>query len=201
MSTNPLHNLTYGLFVLSVKDEEKDNGCIINTCTQLTSKPDVISFAVNKKNYTSEILLKNENFNISILSEIVKFDTISRFGMQSGRDIDKLQNYRVGRTENGIFYVNSESNAVISGKIKKIIDVGTHNLFIADVISCKLLSDVPSVTYSYYQKNIKKNQKPTSKKHAWRCKICGYVYEGDFLPQDFICPLCKHPASDFEQIQ
>ena len=201
MSSNPMHNLTYGLFILAVRDGINENGCIINTCTQITSKPDVISFAVNKQNHTSDILLKTGEFNISILSEDVKFETITRFGMQSGRSVDKLNNIKVEHGSNGIFYISYESNAVIFGKVKQVIDVGSHNLFIANVISSKILSAVPSVTYSYYQNHIKKNQLPKTSKHAWRCKVCGYVYEGENLPPDFICPLCKHPASDFEQVQ
>ena len=139
-------------------------------------------------------------FNVSILSEDVSFDTFKHFGFQSGRDVNKFDGYTdVKRSENGILYLTSCSNGFVSGKVIQTIDVGTHLIFIAEVEDCDILSDVPSVTYDYYHKNIK--PKPQEeKKGGYRCKICGYVYEGEPLPADFICPLCKHGADDFEKI-
>lgn len=196
---NSMFKFTYGLFVLTTKDE-KDNGCIVNTAQQVTQNPLRISVAVNKANYTHDMIAKTGVFNVSILSEKTPFEVFERFGFHSGRDTDKFKDCDyVGETENGIKYLTSYSNAVISGKVIEIIDCGSHSLFIADVTEAKVLSDEPSVTYQYYFDHIK--PKPETKKKGYVCKICGYVYEGDTLPDDFVCPLCKHPASDFEPLK
>lgn len=199
---NAMFNLTYGLYILTAKDGSKDNGCIINTVTQVTAEPNRISVAINKSNYTHDMIAKTGEFNVSILTENSKFETYKHWGFQSGKDVDKCEAISFKRAENGIIYIAEETNAYISARVISSIDLGTHTLFIADVTAMDVLSDGSSVTYDYYHKNIK-SAKPKSdgKKKGFICTICGYIYEGDTLPDDFICPLCKHPASDFEPIE
>ena len=200
MNKNTMFKISYGLYVLSASENGFDNGCIINTFSQVTDTPLRVSVTINKSNKTCEMIERTGKFNVSILSEDVPFDTFKHFGFQSGRDVNKFDGYTdVKRSENGILYLTSCSNGFVSGKVIQTIDVGTHLIFIAEVEDCDILSDVPSVTYDYYHKNIK--PKPQEeKKGGYRCKICGYVYEGEPLPADFICPLCKHGADDFEKI-
>ena len=200
MDNAAIFKLSYGLFVLSAKDGEKDNGCIVNTVQQVTTTPNRITVAVNKGNFTCEMISKTGAFNVSVLSTDVPFDIFKRFGFQSGRDVDKLEGFDdYAGGENGIIYLSRYANAVISGKVVDTYDLGTHILFIADVTDAKILSDKDSVTYDFYHKNIKPAPQKTEKK-GWRCKICGYIYEGEELPEDFICPICKHGAADFEPI-
>ena len=202
MDAKAMFKLSYGLFVLTAKDGEKDNGCIINTASQVTAEPNRITIAVNKGNYTHDMIKKTGVFNVSILSQDVTFDTFKHFGFQSGRDTDKFDGYAdAERSANGLFYLTKGTNALISAKVTDMKEFETHTLFIADVTECRVLSDVESVTYAYYFAHIKPKPQPVEEKKAgWVCKICGYVYEGEELPADFICPLCKHPASDFEKL-
>lgn len=194
-----LFKLTYGLFVLSTRDGEKDNGCIINTAMQVTDTPLQIAVAVNKSNYTCEMIQKSGVFNVSILSESTPFSVFENFGFKSGRTEDKFKVFEnKKRSNNGVFYITEYTNAFISAKVVNTVDCGTHLMFIGEVTEAEILSDKPSVTYDYYFKNIK--PKPAEKKKGYVCKICGYVYEGEPLPDDFICPWCKHPASDFEKL-
>jgi flavin reductase (DIM6/NTAB) family NADH-FMN oxidoreductase RutF/rubredoxin len=170
--------------------------------TQVTTDPNRIIVAVNKNNLTHDIIKRTGSFNVSILTENAKFDTFKHWGFQSGRDTDKTAGIAARRTSNGIIYIDSdETNAVISAEVISATDLGTHTLFLADVTDCELLSNAPSVTYAYYQKNIKPAPQQTEqKKKGFICNICGYIYEGDTLPDDFICPWCKHPASDFRPL-
>ena len=203
MNEKTLNKLSYGLFVLTAADGDKDNGCIINTVTQIASDPLKISISVNKANFTCEMIQKTNKFNVSVLSEDAVFDTFKHFGFQSGRDVDKFADFKeCKRSGNGIYYVTKGTNAYISGWVTDQIDMGSHMLFIATIADMDILSDVPSATYAYYHANIKpKPEKKTEGgKTVWRCTICGYEYEGEELPADFICPLCKHPASDFEKV-
>ena len=200
MDDKAIRNLTYGLFVLTAKEGDKDNGCIINTVTQVASNPDRISIAVNKNNYTHDMIKATGEFNVSILSKDTPFETFKHFGFQSGRDVDKTEGITFSRSENGLIYLTENANAYLSGKVIEMIDVGSHTLFVADLVDAAVLSDVDSVTYAYYFSNIKPAPQ-AEKKKGWVCKICGYIYEGEELPPDFICPICKHPASDFERIQ
>ena len=202
MNKKAMYKLSYGLFVLSTRQDDRDYGCIINTAGQVTSEPNRISIAVNKANYTHDMLLKSGKFNVSILSEAASFATFQRFGFQSGRTVDKFADYDgCARSANGVLYVIEGTNAFISATVEQTIDLGSHTLFIAAVDDMEVLSDVPSATYAYYQSDIKpKPQKPATSKTVWRCTVCGYVYEGEELPADFTCPLCKHPASDFEKV-
>ena len=198
IDNNSLFKISYGLFVLSAKDGEKDNGCIINTAQQITNAPNRISVAVNKANYTHDMIVKSKKFNVSTLTESTPFEIFQHFGFQSGKDTEKFVGEPL-RTENGIAYIGGVSNAVISGEVEQIIDCETHSIFIAKVTEAKILSDEKSVTYDYYFANIKPKPKKEEKK-GYVCKICGYVYEGEPLPADFICPICKHGSEDFEKL-
>ena len=200
LQNEAMFKLSYGLFVLTAKDGNKDNGCIINTAMQITDNPKQIAVCVNKSNLTHDMIVKTREFNISVLSEKANFELFKRFGFKSGRDADKISGYfDFSRSENGIVYLNQAVNAFMSGKAVNVVDCGTHSMFIAEVTQAEVLSDDKSVTYEYYFANIK--PKPEKKKKGFVCKICGYVYEGETLPEDFVCPLCKHPASDFEELE
>ncbi len=206
MDQKVMYTLSYGLFVLSARRGEKDNGCITNTAIQVTAEPNRIAIAVNKANYTHDMVLETGKFTLSVLSEEAKFDLFQRFGFQSGRDVDKLADFQehIARDGNGVVYVTQGTNAWISCQVVSTMDLGTHTLFVADVLDGGVLSQAPSATYSYYQSHIKpKPAAPAaeSSKKRWVCTVCGYVYEGEELPADFICPLCKHPASDFELLK
>jgi len=203
MNTNAMFKIGYGLYVLTARENGFDNGCIINTVTQVTATPNRITVAVNKANKTHDMILATGEFNVSILTESASFDIFKSFGFRSGKDTDKFSDFsNTARSSNGIYYIKETTNAYISAKVINSTDLGTHTLFLADVTDCDVLSDATSVTYDYYHKYIK--PKPEVKKMAkvyYRCKICGYIHESDTLPDDFICPLCKHPASDFERVE
>jgi len=202
VDTSAMNKLSYGLFVLTARDGDKDNGCIINTAMQITSSPLRVSIAVNKDNFTHDLIAKTGVFNVSILATGVPFDIFKQFGFSSGRDADKFAgvNYN-DRSANGLRYISEHSNSIISANVCESYDCGTHTLFIADVTESFVLSNEPSVTYQYYFDHIKpKPQKPVEKKKGFVCKICGYIYENDTLPDDFVCPICKHGAIDFEPL-
>lgn len=198
MDNNALFKLSYGLFVLTARQEQKDNGCIINTAIQITDAPKRIQICVNKQNLTHDMILQTGIFNVSVLSQDAVFWVFQHYGFQSGRDTDKFENIPAARTSNGVRYVQGCANAVISGKVINTVDCGTHTLFIADVTDAEILSDEPSMTYQYYFDYVKPKPEP-AKQERWVCKICGYVYEGEELPPDYVCPLCKHGAEDFEK--
>ena len=200
MNTNALFKIGYGLYVLPANENGKDNGCIINTAMQVTSEPCQIAICVNKNNYTCEMIQRTKKFNLSILAEGVSFDTFKNFGFQSGKTVHKFTNFSATkRTPNGILYITENTNAYMSAWVKQEVDLGTHVMFIAQLVDAEVLSDKPTVTYDYYQKHIKPKPQKTEKK-GWRCKICGYIYEVEILPPDYICPVCKHGAIDFEKV-
>lgn len=203
MNPKAMFKLSYGLFVLTSAFEGRESGCIINTGIQVTSEPNRISIAVNKGNFTKGLVEGSGKFNLSVLSEKASFETFRHFGFQSGRDVDKFAGYAdCKRSANGLYYVTAGTNAYLSAAVEQTVDLGSHMLFIAGVEDMELLSEEPSATYAYYQSHIKPKppQQSASGKTAWRCRVCGYIYEGEELPADFTCPLCKHPASDFEKI-
>lgn len=198
MDNNALFKMSYGLFVLTAQKDGKDNGCIINTAMQVTDSPNRMAIAVNKANFTHDMVLETGVFNLSVLSEEAAFSIFQKYGFQSGRDVDKFADVPETRTQNGLRYVANATNAVISGKVITAQDCGTHTLFVAEVTDAKILSEAPSVTYQYYFDHIKPKPEP-AQKTSWVCKICGYVYEGEQLPEDFVCPWCKHGSEDFEK--
>ena len=205
MDKKAMYRLSYGLFVLTAREAEKDNGCIINTAIQAASEPNQLSICVNKANHTHDMILRTGKFTVSILSQKAEFELFRHFGFQSGRDVNKFEAFdKCERGTNGLYYITEGTNAYISVTVKKTEDLGSHTMFIGEITDMEVLSDIPSVTYEYYQSHIKPAPQPRVKaeegKTVWRCRICGYEYEGEELPEDFICPICKHPASDFERV-
>ena len=199
-----LFTLSYGLYVLTAREGGRDLGCIVNTVTQLTENPTRIALSVNKQNFTFEVIRRTGLFNVSVLTEAAPMDLFRHFGFQSGRDVDKFAGRTDPVSENGLRYIGGPANALISGKVEQAVDCGTHMLFIALVTEARKLSDAPSMTYAYYFANVKPKPQPKPAQEKPRrgfvCRICGYFYEGDELPPDFICPLCKHGAADFEPV-
>ena len=203
MDPKALFNISYGVFLLSAKNREKTNACITNTCMQVASDPVRIAITCLNSNLTCEMIKESGEFTLSILDVTCTFDTIRHFGMQSGRTVDKLDGLDLPTAGNGLPYLNWASCAYLACKVVSSLDLGTHMLFIAEVQEAERLSDEASLTYADYQARLKPKpqNKPVEKKIVgWRCKICGYVYEGSELPADFVCPLCGHDASDFEPI-
>ncbi len=205
MDNKAMYKLSYGLFVLTAKDDIKANGCITNTAIQVASEPNQLSFAVNKANFTHDMLMKTKKANVSVISEAADFELFKHFGFQSGRDVDKFADFKDYKlADNGIPYITKGTNAFFSIDIKQTLDLGSHTLFIGEPTAMEVLDATASATYAYYQDNIKpKPEKVGETKTGqtiWRCKICGYEYVGEELPEDFICPICKHPASDFEKV-
>ena len=207
LDNKAIFNISYGLFVLVARQGDKDNACIINVAQQVTSDPLQIMICVNKQNLTHDMILRTLKFNLCPLSEEATMKPFQHFGFQSGKTVNKFAECKQElRTDNGLLYMPKYINSVISCVVTKSIDLGTHTMFIAMPLEAKVLSDSPSITYAYYQQHIK--PKPTnpqtiepSNKKRWVCDVCGYVYEGDELPADFICPWCKHPASDFKLME
>ena len=205
MDKKAMYKMTYGLFVLTTNVDGKDYGCIINTAIQVSSDPNRISIAVNKANFTHDLILQTRKFTVSAISEEASFDLFKRFGFQSGRDVDKFAGFdAISRGYNGCAIITEGTNAFFSGWVEQTLDLGSHTLFIAPVTDMEVLSKAPSCSYAYYQDQIKPKPQPVGKtqdgKTIWRCRICGYEYVGEEIPEDFICPICKHPASDFEKV-
>ena len=204
MDTSALFNIGYGLYVLTTCHNDIDNGCIVNTVTQVTSNPLQIAVTVNKGNYTHELIMNSCVFNVSILTTETPMFVFEHFGFQSGRTVNKFANCEAEhRAVNGVLYIPKYTNAFLACKVNNSIDFETHTMFIADVLDAQVLSDKPSVTYDYYQNHIKpkpQTPKPSNGKRRWECKVCGYIYEGDFLPDDIECPLCKHGKEEFVEI-
>lgn len=201
MDMSAMFKIGYGLYVLTCEEDGKDNGCIINTLIQVTSTPNRVSVTVNKNNYTCRMIKRQKKFNVSMLTEGASFEIFKHFGFVSGGSVDKFKGYSAyERAENGIAYITEATNAYISGKVVEEIDLGTHIMFIADVTDGKVLSGENSLTYAYYHANVKPKPAAEAKKSGYRCKICGHVYEGDTLPDDYVCPICKHGKDDFEKI-
>lgn len=200
VDNNAMYKLSYGLFVLTTCEEGVDNGCITNTAIQVTSSPNRVAVAVNKKNYTHDMIVSARKFNVSILTEGTPFSVFERFGFKSGREVNKFADFEdVKRSENGIVYLTKYTNSFISAEVIEMVDCGTHTLFIANTVEAKVLSTEPSVTYAYYFEHIKPKPE-AAKKKGFVCKVCGYVYEGEELPKDYVCPLCGHGAEDFEPL-
>ena len=194
-----LFNIGYGLYVVTTKDGAKDNACIVNTVSQITSQPMVVAVSVNKANYTCELINKTKVLNVNCLNVDAPFKVFQDYGFVSGRDKNKFEGVEVVRSKNGLVYLTQYCNSLISLKVKEVIDMGTHDMFICEVTESIILNKKETMTYTYYQTNVK--PKPEAKKTGYVCKVCGYVYEGEELPEDFICPLCKHGASDFEPLK
>ncbi|MBR3082466.1 MAG: flavin reductase [Clostridiales bacterium] len=205
MDKKTMNKISYGLYVVTANADGKDNGCITNTAVQVTSDPERISVTINKSNLTCDMIASSGLFTLSVISEKADFELFKHFGFQSGRDVDKFEGFKACRkAANGTMIITEGTNAYISGKVIQSIDLGTHIMFIADVTDMEILTDDASATYAFYHSNIKPKPEAVGTtadgQTIWRCRICGYEYVGEELPDDFICPLCKHPASDFEKV-
>ena len=194
-----LFNIGYGLYVITTNDGKKDNGLIVNTVTQLSDKPFTVAVCINKANYSCSTVKATKKLNVNCLSVDAPFDIFKQYGFVSGRDVDKFANQEVTRSHNGLVVLPQYVNAFMSLEVKSIVELDTHLMFICGVTESRVLSSQETMTYTYYQKNVK--PKPEEKKKGYVCKVCGYVYEGDELPEDYVCPLCKHGAADFEKIE
>lgn len=203
MDKKALYSLSYGVFMLGTRAGERKNGCITNTCIQVANSPTRVAISVLNSNYSCDLLKEGGVFSLSMLDQTATFETISHFGFQSGRDVDKLKDKGLPEDVNGVPYLKEQCCAVISCKVISMQDLGSHTLFVAEVVDGEVLSDVPPLTYADYQSKVK--PKPEQKKEdrkivGWRCKICKYEYKGSELPADFSCPLCGHGPEDFEPI-
>ena len=193
-----LNNIGYGLYVVTCNDGKKDNGLIVNSVCQVTSTPNRVAVTINKDNYSHHVIKQSGKMNVNCLTTETPFSIFEKFGFVSGRNTDKFADDELLRSDNGLVILPRYVNGVLSLAVDDYIDLDTHGMFVCTVTEARVISDKPSLTYAYYHENVK--PKPDTGKKGWVCKICGYVHEGD-LPEDFICPLCKHPASDFEEIK
>lgn len=194
-----LFNIGYGLYVVTSNDGTKDNGLIVNTVTQVTNTPNRIAVVINKENYSHHVIRQTGIMNINCLSQDAPFSVFENFGFQSGRNADKFKDFAPLRSDNGLAFLPRYINSFLSLKVEDYVDLGTHGMFICSITEARVISDAETMTYTYYQNEVKPKPQTEGKK-GFVCKICGYVYEGDELPEDFICPLCKHGAADFEPI-
>lgn len=194
-----LFKIGYGLYVVTCHDGKRDNGLIVNTVAQVTSTPNRIAVTINKQNYSHHVIKQTGIMNVNCLSVETPFKIFENFGFQSGRSVDKFSEMVPLHSDNGLAFLPKYINSFMSLKVEQYLDLDTHGMFICSVTEARVLSDKETVTYSYYQSNIKPKPETAGKK-GFVCKVCGYVYEGDELPEDFICPLCKHGAADFEPI-
>ena len=195
-----LFRIGYGLYVVTSNDGKKDNGLIVNTVTQLTDNPYRVAVNINKANYSHHVIQQTGILNVNCLSVDAPFSVFEQFGFQSGRSVDKFAGQKVNRADNGLVFLDKYINAFMSLKVEHYVDLGTHGMFICSVTEARVMSEQDTMTYTYYQKHVKP-QPQTDGKKGWVCKVCGYIYEGDELPEDIICPLCKHGAVDFEPIE
>jgi len=201
MNPKALYKITYGLYWLSVRSYGQDNACIINTAVQVASEPLRISISVNKANKTHAMIMESGRFNLSALTIDAPFELFQRFGMQSGRDVNKFIGFEdMKRAENGIYVLSRYANAYLSCKIVRTLDLGSHTLFIAELEDAQVLGENTNCTYGYYQSDIKPKPRQEKKK-GWVCTVCGHVYEGEEIPEDYVCPLCKHGREDFEPLK
>ena len=194
-----LFNIGYGLYVVTSNDGSRDNGLIVNTVTQVTNTPNRIAVAINKQNYSHDVIKQSGILNVNCLSTDAPFTVFETFGFQSGRNVDKFENSEVLRSDNGLVFLPRYINSFMSLKVEQYLDLDTHGMFICSVTEARVISDLDTMTYTYYQNNVKPKPQSDGKK-GFVCKVCGYIYEGDELPEDYICPLCKHGAADFEPI-
>ena len=195
-----LFNIGYGLYVVTSNDGKKDNGLIVNTVTQVTNTPNRIAVTINKENYSHHVIKQTGKMNINCLTVDTPFSVFEKFGFVSGRNVDKFAECEPLRSDNGLVFLPRYINSFMSLTVEQYVDLDTHGMFICSITEARVISDKETITYTYYQNHTKPKPQTEGKK-GYVCKICGYVYEGDVLPEDFICPLCKHGAADFEEIK
>ena len=194
-----LFNIGYGLYVVTTNDGKKDNGLIVNTVTQLTSTPLCVAVTVNKNNYSHDVIKQTGKMNVNTLTVEAPFKVFETFGFASGKDTDKFRSCSPGRSENGLVVLPHYINSYMSLEVRQYVDLGTHGMFICSVTEAKVVSETETMSYTYYHKNVKPKPK-TEEKKGYICKICGYIHDEAELPPDFVCPICKHGAEDFEEI-
>lgn len=203
MAKSAMRDLSYGVFILTASMGDKVNACITNTCIQVATNPTRVAFSVINANYTCDFLKQSQYCSIGIMAKSSSFGIIKNFGLQSGRDVNKFINYQYEKNEKSIAYVSTDCVSTLFLKIVSKTDLGSHTLFVAEVVDEKIYKNEEVLTYAYYYSNIKPKKEEVDKSKkiiAWKCKICGYIYEGEVLPKDYICPLCGHPAEDFEPV-
>lgn len=202
MNINALYKIGYGLYVLTAKQKEKDNGCIINTLMQVTSfAPFLGLISLSKQNYTHQMIQETKEFNVSMLTQKTPYDVFKHFGFQSGKNVDKFASFKeTQRSQNGLLYLSKWSNAYVSCRVMDEIDFQTHTVFKVEIVDAVELEKETSITYDYYQQYTKPKPQKTEIKKGYRCTICNYIYEGEILPADYICPVCKHGAADFVKL-
>ena len=201
MDKKAMYDIGYGLYVLTAKEGDKSSGCIINTVMQVADNPIRVAISINKGNKTHDMIMESGRFNLSALTTKTPFSLFQRFGMQSGRDVNKFIGFEdVERADNGIYRLSAYSNAYLSCKLLRTVDLGSHTIFITELEAAQVLSQEEACTYGYYQSDIKPKPQPAQKK-GWVCSVCGHVYEGEQLPDDYICPLCRHGKEDFRPLE
>lgn len=194
-----LHQISYGLYIISARENGKDNAFVCNTVAQIGSSPDLVAVSINKANHSCGMILRTGKMNVNVLTESAPFSLFERFGFQSGKNTDKMKGFLYGRSENNLPVLRENTNAFCSLKVKSAIELPSHYLFLCTVEESAVLSKEASMTYSFYHQNVKPKA-PKKQKKGWVCKICGYVHEEETFPEGFLCPWCKHPPSDFERI-
>jgi flavin reductase (DIM6/NTAB) family NADH-FMN oxidoreductase RutF len=195
-----LFNIGYGLYVVTSHDGNKDNGLIVNAVSQLTDKPNRVAVTINKANYSHHVIKQTGKLNVNCLDTTAPFEIFQRFGFQSGRTADKFAGMDVMRSDNGLAFLPRYINSFMSLKVENYVDLDTHGMFICSVTEARVLGKNETMTYNFYQSNVKPKPQTEGKK-GYVCKVCGWVYEGETLPEDIVCPLCKHGAADFEPIK
>jgi len=195
-----LFNIGYGLYVVTSNDGKKDNGLIVNTVTQVTNTPNRIAVTINKENYSHHVIKQTGKMNVCCLAETAPFSVFEAFGFRSGRNVDKFADCEPLRSDNGLIFLPRHINAFMSLEVESYVDLDTHGMFICSIAEARVISDVPTMTYTYYQENVKPKPQTEEGKKGFVCKVCGWVYEGEELPDDIVCPLCKHGAADFEPL-
>lgn len=199
INESAISKISYGLYVVTTNDGVRDNGIIVNTVTQVTNTPCRIAVTIDKRNYSYETVMQTGRMNVNCLTVDAPFEVIERFGFKSGRDTNKFDKVSFKRSENSLAVLEKHINAYISLKLEEYVDIDTHGMFICSVDEAVSINNDESMTYEYYRRNVKP-QPAASAKKGFVCTVCGYVYEADVLPPDFVCPLCKHPASDFRAL-
>ncbi len=196
-----IYNISYGLYVVTTNDGKKDNGLIVNTVCQLTSTPLTVAVTVNKENYSHDIIRQTGKLNVNCLTVDAPFSLFENFGFKSGRDADKFADITPTRSQNGLAVLPQYINSFMSLEVVDYVELSTHGMFICTVTEAEVVNNNESMTYAYYHKNVKPKPAQPKGSLGYMCKICGYVYEGDTLPDDFVCPVCKHGAIDFEPVE
>lgn len=207
MNMKSFFKLSYGLYIVTTKLGDKESGCVINTMTQVTAEPSKVCVTINKDNYTTELLKESQVFNVSVLLDCVPMEVIRQFGFQSGRNINKFEDGKYETDVHGVKYLKDYSAATFACRVEKMVDVGTHIMFVAEVKDAEVLSDEPVLTYSAYHEKKNGTTPKTApsyieekEKTGWICEVCGYIYEGEVLPQNYICPICKMDATHFKKL-